>query len=82
MSVIFIDRIANVVMSNGVMRIDCVTAGPNNQELPSGTLLIPANQVGPFVHTLVTSTQQIGQKIQESMGQAKQGAEARPPESP
>jgi len=76
MSVVFIDRIANVTISNGVIRIDCIEVAPNNQERPSGTLMIPANQMGPFVHTLVNAGQQIGQKIQEAIEQAKQQAAA------
>jgi hypothetical protein len=46
MSVILIDRIGSVVFHNGILRFDCMAAGPNGEERAAGTLLIPANQAG------------------------------------
>ena len=37
MSVTLIDGVRSVSYFNGVLRIDCVSAGPNNEERPSGT---------------------------------------------
>jgi hypothetical protein len=44
MSVILVDRIGSIVLHNGLLRIDCITAGPNKEERAGGTLLIPGNQ--------------------------------------
>ena len=45
MSVTLIDAVKAITFHNGVLRVDCVAAGPNSEERPSGTLLIPGNQV-------------------------------------
>ena len=60
-----IDGIKTITMQNGVLRIDCVAAGPNNEERPSGTLLIPANQVGQVVRALTQAMQELEKKIRE-----------------
>ena len=65
MSVILIDGIKNVVFHNGMVRIDCISAGPNNEERPSGTLLIPGNQVGQVLRTLTQAMQDLEKKIRE-----------------
>ncbi len=59
MSVILVDRIGSIVFQNGVMRIDCLAAGPNTQERPAGTLLIPGNQVAAVLQALVKATPSI-----------------------
>ena len=46
MSVILIDGLKTVGFHNGILRIECVQAGPNGEERSSGTLLIPGNQAG------------------------------------
>ena len=65
MSLTLIDGIKSVVFHNGMVRIDCVSAGPNNEERPSGTLLIPGNQVGQILRTLTQAMQDLEKRIRE-----------------
>ena len=65
MTILLIDGIKDVVLHNGVLRVDCVSAGPNNQQQPSGTLLIPANIAGPVVQVLVNALAELERKIRE-----------------
>jgi hypothetical protein len=65
MSVTLIDGIKSVTFHNGTVRIDCISAGPNNEERPSGTLLIPGNQVGQILRTLTQAMQDLEKKIRE-----------------
>jgi hypothetical protein len=74
MSLTLIDSIKSVVFHNGVVRIDCIAAGPNNEERPSGTLLIPGNQVGQVLRALTQAMQDIDKKIRELQQQ-----QAKPP---
>ena len=46
MSQILIDAIANVTFAGGFLRVDCVAVGPNKEQRPSGTLLIPGRRRG------------------------------------
>jgi Tfp pilus assembly protein PilF len=74
-SQILIDGIKAVTIHNGVLRIDCVAAGPNNEERPSGTLLIPGNQAGPILRSLIQGVQELEKKMRgqaqpEATGQA------------
>jgi hypothetical protein len=66
-----IDRIGAVVLHNGVLRIDCVATGPNKEERPAGTLLIPANQAGAVLQSLVGAMQELDRRLRE---QARQPA--------
>ena len=50
MSQILIDAISNVTVAGGLVRVDCVAVGPNNQQRPSGTLLIPGPQAGAVLN--------------------------------
>jgi hypothetical protein len=65
MQILLVDGIKDVVLHNGVLRVDCVAAGPNGQQQPSGTLLIPANIAGPVVQTLVNALAELDRKIRE-----------------
>ena len=65
MSQILIDAISNVTVANGLVRVDCVSVGPNNEQRPSGTLLIPAAQVGPVLNALVNAMKELQRKQQE-----------------
>jgi hypothetical protein len=71
MSLTLIDGIKTVVFHNGMVRIDCIAAGPDNQERPSGTLLIPGNQVGQVLRALTQAMQDLEKKIRETQQQAK-----------
>jgi hypothetical protein len=68
MSLTLIDAVKSVVFHNGVLRIDCIAAGPNGEERPSGTLLIPGNQAGPVLKALVEATQELEKRLREQAG--------------
>ena len=56
MTAIVIDRVGAIVLQNGILRVDCIISGPNGEERPSGTLIIPANQVPAVLQSLVGAT--------------------------
>jgi hypothetical protein len=66
-NVIIVDRIANVVVGNGVVRIECVAISGAGGEKPSGTVLIPGNIAGPVVQSLVNALQDLDRKAREAM---------------
>jgi hypothetical protein len=68
MSLTLIDAVKSVVFHNGILRIDCIAAGPNGEERPSGTLLIPANQAGHVLKSLVEATQELDKRLREQSG--------------
>jgi hypothetical protein len=74
MQLLLIDGIKDVVLHNGMLRVDCVSAGPNGAEKPSGTLLIPANIAGPVVQTLANALAELEKKIREQQGQVPQAS--------
>ncbi len=69
MTMILIDGIKAVSLQNGVVRIDCIEAGSNNEERPSGTLLVPANRAGQIVGALTQALQELEKKIREQQPQ-------------
>ena len=67
---IFLDAIKAVTFHNGVFRIDCIAVGPNNEERPSGTLVIPGNRAGPILGSLTQAVQELDKKLREQAQQA------------
>ena len=65
MSVIMVDGIKDVVFHNGIVRIDCLAAGPNNETRASGTIMIPGAVTGPILQTLINAMQELDKKIRE-----------------
>ena len=65
-NMIVVERIANIAVSNGIVRIECVAVNAAGQEKPSGTMLIPANLAGPVVHSLVKGMQELDKKLREA----------------
>ena len=67
-NVILGDRIANVAIANGVLRIECVSAATSSpgQEKPSGTVLIPAVVAGQVIQFLVAAVQELDKKAREA----------------
>ena len=61
-----VERIANIAVSNGIVRIECAAVNAAGQEKPSGTMLIPANLAGPVVHSLVKGMQELDKKLREA----------------
>ena len=48
-NVIMVDRISNVAVSNGIVRIECVSVSAAGEEKPSGTVLIPGIVAGQVI---------------------------------
>jgi hypothetical protein len=69
MAAILIDGIKAVSLQNGIVRIDCAEAGPNNEERISGTLLVPANRAGQIIGALTQALQELDKKIREQQSQ-------------
>jgi hypothetical protein len=69
MSLTLIDGIKAVSLHNNIVRIDCISIGPNNEERPSGTLVIPAIRAGQIVHALTQALQDLGNKLREHQQQ-------------
>ena len=67
MAILLIDGIKDVVLHNGVLRVECVSAVANGQQQPSGTLLIPANIAAPVVQALANALQELDRKMREQM---------------
>jgi hypothetical protein len=65
-SVIVIDRMSNIAVSNGILRIECVAVSATGQEKPSGTVLIPANVAGAVIQSLVNGVQELDKKLRET----------------
>ena len=65
MSMIMVDGIKDIVFHNGIVRIDCLAAGPNGEQRSSGTIVIPANVTGPILQSLANAMQELDKKIRE-----------------
>jgi hypothetical protein len=76
MTQILIDAVKAVTIHNGVLRIDCVAAGPNNEERLAATLLIPGNQIGQILQTLTKAVQELDKKVRDQVQQATAGQPA------
>jgi hypothetical protein len=72
-SVIVTDRISNMAVSNGILRIECVAVNAAGQEKPSGTVLIPANVAGAVVQSLINGMQELEKKRREVMAASNVG---------
>jgi tetratricopeptide (TPR) repeat protein len=62
---ILIDAVKAVAIHNGLLRVDCAAAGPNNEERSSGTLLIPGNQGGSILRALTQAIQELDKRLRE-----------------
>jgi hypothetical protein len=74
MSIILVDGIKDVMFHNGIVRIECLSAGPNGEQRSSGTLVIPGNVTGPVLQALVQAIQELDKKIRDHV--AEQTAKA------
>jgi hypothetical protein len=72
MSQILIDGIGTVTFAAGPLRVDCLAMGPNREQRPSGTLLIPATQAGAVLTALVNAMKELQRKQQEQVKPAGQ----------
>ena len=69
-NVIIVDRISNIAVSNGILRIECVAVNAAGQEKPSGTVLIPGIVAGQVIQSLVNAMQDLEKKLREGAGGA------------
>jgi len=77
MSVVVVDGIKDIVLHNGIVRIDCLTAGPGGEQRASGSILIPGNVTGPILQAIVNAMQELDRRIREQAAeQAKAAAPA------
>ena len=65
-NVILVDRIGNVAVANGVVRVECTCASSSGQEKPSGTVLIPAVVAGQVIQSLLNALQDLDKKAREA----------------
>jgi hypothetical protein len=65
MSVVMVDGIKDIVFHNGIVRIDCIAAGPNGETRHSGTIVIPGNVTGPVLQAIAKAMQELEKKIKE-----------------
>ena len=70
MTQILIDGITNISFHNGVLRIECITVGPDGKPHPSGTLVIPGAIAGQVMQALVNGMQELDKKLREQQKQA------------
>jgi hypothetical protein len=76
MTYVLIDAIKAITFHNGLLRIDCIAVGSNNEERASGTLLIPGNQAGPVLRSLTQAIQELDKKVREQAQQSTAGLPA------
>ena len=74
MTQVLIDSLKAVTLQNGVLRIDCMAAGPNNEERLSATLLIPGNQAGHILQSLTQALQELEKRLREQAQHQPAGA--------
>jgi hypothetical protein len=74
MTQILIDGITNISFHNGVLRVECISAGPDGKPHPSGTLAIPGAVAGPVLQALIKGTQELDKKVREAQEQQKMPA--------
>lgn len=65
MSTIVVDSLKEIVFHNGVLRVECMAAGPNGALTPSGTLVIPGSVAGAVVHSLGKAIEELDKKLRE-----------------
>jgi hypothetical protein len=65
MSQILIDAVGKVTIAAGLVRIDCLMAGPDKEMRPSGTLLITGAQAAPVLNSLVNAMKELQRRAQE-----------------
>jgi hypothetical protein len=69
MTTVLIDGIKAISVHNNIVRIECVSAGPNGEERPAGTLLIPGNQAAVILRALTQGLQELEKKVREQIEQ-------------
>lgn len=65
MSTIVVDALKEIVFHNGVLRVECMAAGPNGVLTPSGILVIPGQVAVAVVQSLGTAIDELDKKLRE-----------------
>ena len=60
MATIMVDGIKDIVFHNGIVRVDCLSAGPNGEQRGSGSILIPGVVAGPVLQILANAAKSEG----------------------
>ena len=71
MNQLLIDNIANVTLSNGVVRLQCSTTGADGETRTAGEVLIPAGQYSAVVQSLQNAGQQLQEQVQNRQGESQ-----------
>lgn len=74
MSQLLIDRISNLSVHNGILRIECVMMGADGKPQPSGTLVIPGIAARGVLNTLVGGVQELDRRLHEQRTEATEAA--------
>ena len=74
MTQMLVDGIANVTLHAGLVRVECIAAGPSGKSQPSGTLLIPGPSAMQILQALIKSTQELEKKLREQQNSAVAGS--------
>ena len=69
MTQILIDGVTNITFHGGVLRVECVTVGPDGKPQPSGTLLIPGPTANQVLQALIKGMQELDKKMREQQQQ-------------
>lgn len=63
---ILIDKITNVTLAHGVLRIECANVGASGEDAVSGVLAIPANRFADVLNQLSNSVRQLQQQKKDA----------------
>ena len=69
---IFADGLTKVTLSNHNFRFTLVQNGPDNQQLETGTLIIPAGSAVAFVNAMAKSLKHFDEQIKAQMQTQKE----------
>ena len=69
-----VDGVKSITLHGNVVRVSCISVGADGKEEPAGTLLIPGNEVGPIVQSLVNGLQEMQKQMRERSAAATAAA--------
>jgi hypothetical protein len=64
MTQIVVDRFGKVSFHNGLVRIECLSIGPDGKPQASGTVLLAGAEAGKTMNNLVKSLQDLHKQVQ------------------
>jgi hypothetical protein len=65
MTQMLVDGVGNITLHAGLVRIECLVAGPGGKPQPGGTLLIPGPSAAQVLQALIKGTQELEKKLRE-----------------